>query len=85
MISDLAIRIIRPDIRYPTERTLIISESDIRIYYLNPYLISRKMSGYPKKYPNHYSTSFGRTVGQEISVQFTPLALMIGIDFPRFI
>ena len=48
LISELPIRIIRPDIQYPTDITHIISESDIRIIYPNLYRISKKISGYPK-------------------------------------
>ena len=43
-LSELPIRIIRPDIRYPTDITHIVSVSDIRIKYPN----TRKIAGYPK-------------------------------------
>jgi len=48
LISESPIRIIRPDIRYPTDIAHIVSESDIRIKYPNSYRISEKTSRYPK-------------------------------------
>ena len=48
LISESPIQIIRPDIRYPTDITHIVSVSDIRIKYPNSYLDIRKIAGYPK-------------------------------------
>jgi hypothetical protein len=41
-LPELNIRIIWPDIQYPMDVTLLISESDVRIKYPNSYSISEK-------------------------------------------
>ena len=66
MISESPIRIIRLDIRYPTDIAHIVSESDIRIKYPNSYLISEKNIRISE---NHIRItirplSVGRTVGK---------------------
>lgn len=59
----MTIRIIQPDIRYPTDIILLISESVIRMNYSNSY---------PKIVYESLFKSF-RSIGREISVLFTTL------------
>ena len=68
MISESPIRIIQPDIRYPTDIAHIVFESDIRIKYPNSYSISEKTSGYPKIISESLSDP-SRSVGRSENIR----------------